>query len=64
MGSSSFLRRGKKLCAGVKFCWKIKKIGAINSLFVDTVPVAQLDRVLASDAKGYGFDPRRARHFF
>ena len=26
--------------------------------------VAQSDRVLASDAKGCGFDPRRTRHFF
>ncbi len=26
--------------------------------------VAQLDRVLASEAKGRGFDSRRARHFF
>ena len=26
-------------------------------------PVAQLDRVLASEAKGRGFDSRRARHF-
>ncbi len=25
--------------------------------------VAQLDRVLASEAKGRGFDSRRARHF-
>ena len=25
-------------------------------------PVAQLDRVLASDAKGCWFDPRRVRH--
>ena len=27
------------------------------------VPVAQLDRVLASDAKGRGFEPLRVRHF-
>lgn len=26
------------------------------------VPVAQLDRVLASDAKGCEFEPRRVRH--
>jgi hypothetical protein len=26
--------------------------------------VAQMDRVLASEAKGRGFDSRRARHFF
>ena len=26
-------------------------------------PVAQLDRALASGARGYGFDPRRARFF-
>ena len=26
-------------------------------------PVAQLDRALASGARGYGFDPRRARVF-
>lgn len=29
----------------------------------DYVPVAQLDRVLASDAKGHGFESLRARHF-
>ena len=28
------------------------------------VPVAQLDRALASGAKGCGFDPRQAHHFF
>ena len=27
-------------------------------------PVAQLDRALASGARGYGFDPRRARVSF
>ena len=27
-------------------------------------PVAQLDRALASGARGYGFDPRRARFYF
>ena len=30
--------------------------------FFDIAPVAQLDRVLASEAKGRGFDSRRARH--
>ena len=28
------------------------------------VPVAQLDRVSASDAEGCEFEPRRVRHFF
>ncbi len=28
------------------------------------VPVAQLDRVLASDAKGRGFESLRVRHLF
>ena len=27
-------------------------------------PVAQLDRVLVSEAKGRGFDSRRAHHFY
>jgi hypothetical protein len=27
-------------------------------------PVAQLDRVLVSEAKGRGFDSRRARHVY
>ncbi len=26
-------------------------------------PVAQMDRVLASEARGRGFESRRARHF-
>ena len=30
----------------------------------DTAPVAQLDRVLVSEAKGRGFDSRRARQIF
>ncbi len=29
-----------------------------------SVPVAQLDRALASGAKGRGFESRQARHFF
>ena len=32
--------------------------------FIKVVPVAQSDRVLASDAKGCEFEPRRARHDF
>ena len=43
---------------------------AINSLILDSrsiirisiAPVAQLDRVSASEAEGRGFDSRRARH--
>ena len=32
-----------------------------NNMPVMNVPVAQLDRVLASDAKGCEFEPRRIR---
>ncbi len=34
------------------------------NIFVICVPVAQLDRALASGAKGRGFESRQARHFF
>ncbi len=34
-----------------------------NNNSVENVPVAQLDRALASDAKGRGFEPLRVRHF-
>lgn len=34
-----------------------------NNMPVMNVPVAQLDRVLASDAKGRGFESPRVRHY-
>ena len=34
-----------------------------NNMPVMNVPVAQLDRVLASDAKGRGFESLRVRHY-
>ena len=34
------------------------------NIFVICVPVAQLDRALASGAKGRGFESRQAYHFF
>ena len=35
---------------------------AIIRSLLQHAPVAQLDRVLVSEAKGRGFDSRRARH--
>ena len=35
---------------------------AIMRILILIAPVAQLDRVLVSEAKGRGFDSRRARH--
>jgi hypothetical protein len=31
---------------------------------LNRAPVAQMDRALASGAKGRGFEPLQARHFF
>lgn len=43
------------------FSGKIEKSNVIQNRIENTAPVAQLDRVLASDAKGCGFEPRRVR---
>ena len=43
------------------FCGNLMKIDVIKARSL-CVPVAQLDRVLASDAKGRGFESLRVRH--
>ena len=44
-----------------KFCGNLRK-NDIKDVSCLCVPVAQLDRVLASDAKGRGFESLRVRH--
>ena len=46
----------------VKFCWYSVLNGCIHVSIVYNVPVAQLDRVSASDAEGRGFESLRVRH--
>ena len=40
------------------------KVGGGAGMLTILAPVAQMDRVLASEAKGRAFESRRARHFF
>jgi len=40
------------------------KVGGGAGMLTIPAPVAQMDRVLASEAKGRAFESRRARHFF
>ena len=47
------------LTSQAKLCRKMKNYANFPPKYV---PVAQLDRVLASDAKGCEFEPRRVRH--
>ena len=60
-------RKGKqaKVAPLERSCGKIGvAFGEVLPTFAPHIaPVAQLDRALASEAKGYGFDPRRA-HFY
>jgi hypothetical protein len=42
--------------ANIRFTFNLFDVGLVIA------PVAQLDRVLASEAKGRGFESRRARH--
>ena len=44
----------------LKKMWLFNVFKGINRAVI--VPVAQLDRALASDAKGRGFEPLRVRH--
>ncbi len=39
------------------------KVRSCAGMLVLPAPVAQMDRVLASEAKGRAFESRRARHF-
>ena len=39
------------------------KVGGGAGMLALPAPVAQMDRVLASEAKGRAFESRRARHF-
>ena len=39
------------------------KVGGCAGMLALSAPVAQMDRVLASEAKGRAFESRRARHF-
>jgi hypothetical protein len=53
------LHKGKDLFMLILADWQ-----TVNYNTLWSVPVAQLDRALASGAKGRGFESRQARHFF
>ena len=65
VGHSLFRRLPRPQAAGLCAPANREKSGGRrieNLIFSRVAPVAQLDRALASGAKGFGFDSRRAHH--
>jgi hypothetical protein len=65
-GADIFIRNQGKIKPKSEFRWERnfdlwKFVHSMSKIHGLSAPVAQLDRALASGAKGCGFDPRRAQ---